>query len=255
MTTPEFDDPFARDFGAEVARNSPGIAIFIDRPQLREQLADDARAAGFAVVIAAPLDRLSERGVPGGVAVILIDCPAPDLRTLAALAVQDLAARDSGAQLIVATTLAGLEDVFACLDLSQPQLLVDPTAADLAIALGHAFARAGQGRLRDLAEEDRRRLIQLTEMVVRLVERLEGPARQLAPPAPASGRVENPAIRFRGPPDESAGLVRPGAPDLPSPVLVRQVLRCRQLRGRYFDAALFADPAWDMTPKIFEKSI
>lgn len=35
-------------------------------------------------------------------------------------------------------------------------------------------------------------------------------------------------------------------PPLPDPRLVRQIQRQRQLRQRYFDAQLFADPAWDI---------
>jgi len=35
-------------------------------------------------------------------------------------------------------------------------------------------------------------------------------------------------------------------PPLPDPRLVRRVIRQRQLRARFFDGALFADPAWDM---------
>jgi hypothetical protein len=45
--------------------------------------------------------------------------------------------------------------------------------------------------------------------------------------------------------DDLAGdrLVRQALPD---PRLVRSILRHRQLRGRFFETELFADPAWDM---------
>ena len=35
-------------------------------------------------------------------------------------------------------------------------------------------------------------------------------------------------------------------PPLPDPRLVRRIIRQRQLRARFFDGDLFADPAWDM---------
>jgi DNA-binding transcriptional ArsR family regulator len=35
-------------------------------------------------------------------------------------------------------------------------------------------------------------------------------------------------------------------PSLPQPRLVRRILQARQMRSRYFDHDLFADPAWDM---------
>jgi DNA-binding MarR family transcriptional regulator len=41
-------------------------------------------------------------------------------------------------------------------------------------------------------------------------------------------------------------LRRTPAPPLPDPRLVRRIIRQRQLRARFFDGALFADPAWDM---------
>lgn len=242
MTTPESDPPVVSPYAVQPAGPAPGLALFIDRPHLRQQLREDAQEVGFTVLCAGPLEALYAEGVPAGAAVVLIDCPAPDLRCLAALAVQDLAARGSGAQLIVATTLAGLEDVFACLDQSQPQLLVDPSATDLAIALGRALALAAGRRLRELAEEDRRRLIQLTDLVARLAERLDS----LAAPAAPESRLEEPAISFRGGHDDSARLVQSGPPRLPPPALVRQLLRHRQQRARFFDPSLFADPAWDM---------
>lgn len=35
-------------------------------------------------------------------------------------------------------------------------------------------------------------------------------------------------------------------PPLPDPRLVRNIIRQRQLRARFFDGDIFADPAWDM---------
>lgn len=36
------------------------------------------------------------------------------------------------------------------------------------------------------------------------------------------------------------------SPPLPDPRLVRRIIRQRQLRARFFESELFADPAWDM---------
>jgi hypothetical protein len=46
--------------------------------------------------------------------------------------------------------------------------------------------------------------------------------------------------------DAGAGLIRQAAASLPEPKLVRRMIRQRQLRARFFDGDLFADPAWDM---------
>ena len=125
--------------------------------------------------------------------------------------------------------------------------------------MGRALALSGRGeQVRELAEGDRRLLLHLADQVSRLATRLErleeDRARQHA------DRLEAPALAFRGA-DES-GLVRAGpghagrrAPRLPDARLVRRILRQRQQRATYLGADLFGDPAWDMTPKIFEKSI
>ena len=41
-------------------------------------------------------------------------------------------------------------------------------------------------------------------------------------------------------------LVRSTKPPLPDPRLVRRIIHQRQLRARFFDGDLFADPAWDI---------
>ena len=42
------------------------------------------------------------------------------------------------------------------------------------------------------------------------------------------------------------GSIRQSRKALPDPRLVRSIIRCRQMRLRFFDQDLFADPAWDM---------
>jgi DNA-binding transcriptional ArsR family regulator len=178
--------------------------------------------------------------------------PAVDGGVLAALARLDLRAAHAGAQLVVSTSVAALDDVFACMDQSNPQLLVDPTRAERVIALGRVLARVPRMRLRDLAEEDRLMLLRLTEQVSRIAERLD----RLSPPALPSGghsgfRFEAPRRGFGGHEDDGAldggaRLIRRTRPPLPDPRLLRRILRQRQLRARFFDGDLFADPAWDI---------
>jgi len=185
--------------------------------------------------------------------VVLIDCPEVGGAMLAALARLDMRAAHCGAQLIVSTHIDALDDVFGCLDQSHPQILVDPTRADRMIAMGRTMAHFPRLRLRELSEEDRLMLLRLTEQVGQIAERLD---RLAAEPAPA--RRERSAPRFEAPKDDfaprplpgretdAARLARAAAPDLPDPRLVRRVIRQRQLRARFFDGDLFADPAWDM---------
>src|SRR5688500_11085455 len=173
---------------------------------------------------------------------------------LAALARLDMRAARSGAHLVISTTVEALEDVFACCDQSDPQILVDPTRAERVIALGRVLAKVPNFRLRELAEDDRMTLLRLTEQVGQIARRLERLGAQ--PVVLGDGliqgdgafRFESPAPAYGGPPEAGDGdrLIRTPRPPLPDPQLVRRIIRQRQLRARFFDGELFADPAWDM---------
>ncbi|MEO0062687.1 MAG: hypothetical protein RLZZ08_1247 [Pseudomonadota bacterium] len=228
-------------------RTSLGASIFADRGWLRDEMRDDAVAAGLAVrECGAVADLLGGAVRPLG-EMVLLDCPAVDAAMLAALAGLDERAARSGAQLIICTSVAALEDVFACCDQSQPQILVDAGRTDRVIALGQMFARLPGLRLRELSEEDRLHLLRLTEQVSRIAERLD--RQDMAMHAAGAGgafRLESPTSAYAGDVQEGDRLVRNVRPPLPDPRLVRQILRQRQLRARFFDRELFADPAWDI---------
>lgn len=246
---------------AQFAYDAPGsdaaglpltLSIFADRPHLRDEMREDARAAGFRVTQAADAASLLEGAARPLGDVVLIDCPAVGGAMLAALARLDLRAANTGAQLVVSTSVAALDDVFACMDQSGPQLLVDPTRAERVIALGRVLAQVSRLRLRELGEEDRLMLLRLTEQVARLAERLDhlGPARSTAACGPdGAARLEAPRRDFVPQAADEGGadrLARAARPPLPDPRLLRRIIRQRQLRARFFDGGLFADPAWDM---------
>jgi len=231
---------------------APALAIYADRPHLRGQMRDDAEAAGFRVSRAEGLDQLIDGEAQALGEVVAVDCPQPGAAQLAALTRIDMRAAHFGAQLIVSTTRDGLEDVFACIDQSRPQILVDPSRADRVIALGRALGMAAPLRLRELTEEDRLTLLRLTEQVAQIAERLDRLGTTSTPAAPDAGedgafRFESPRRGFTGAGGDAGDrLVRATRPPLPDPRLVRKIIRQRQLRARFFDGELFADPAWDM---------
>ena len=226
------------------------LSVFADRGHIRELLREDAEAAGFRVADVGEVAALLEGEARPLGAVVLLDCPVVDGAQLAALARLDLRAAHCGAQLIVSTTVAALDDVFACLDQSGPQILVEPGRAERVIALGRALAKCPSLRLRELSEEDRLMLLRLTEQVSQIAERLE----RLEGPDPGQADGRELGFRFESPTtpftpangDGSERIVRAARPPLPDPRLVRQIIRQRQLRARFFDGDLFADPAWDM---------
>lgn len=208
----------------------------------------DLEAAGFRVAHTGPLEALLDDNVRPLGDVVLIDCPQVDAARMAALMQVDVRAARAGAQLLVSTSLAALDDVFACLDQSAPQILVSPTRAELIVALGYALARRPRGQVRELSAEDRLLLLRLAEQVSQIAGRMD----RLDPPADGTGgggsvfRLESPAQAFRPAADDTDRLVRAARPPLPDPRLVRRIIRQRQLRARFFDGELFADPAWDM---------
>jgi hypothetical protein len=244
MNTPR---PQHADFACAAPANDAAglplaLSIFADRPQLRCEMREDALAAGFRVAEVSCVSSLLEGEARALGEVVLLDCPEVDGAALAALARLDMRAAHCGAHLIVSTSVDALDDVFACMDQSGPQLLVDPTRADRTIALGRVLSRFPNLPLRKMTEEDRMLLLRLTEQVSRIAERLE----RLAEPAEGNGvfRLEAPRLGWSGGEgDGSQSLVR--AP-LSDPRLVRSIIRRRRLRARFFDDELFADPAWDM---------
>jgi len=259
-----FETPFeATQLDYPAGHLALGISIYADRAHLRSQLVEDAVAAGFRLGANGPVCDLLE-GVPTGQnvtalgEVVLIDVPVVDGATLAALSRIDIRAAHAGASLVVSTSIAALDDVFGCLDQSGAQILVAPSRAERVIALGRVLAAMPRGRVRELSGEDRLTLLRLTEQVGQIAERLD----RMSGPGMATGigtggspldSRESSAFRFEAPPsafvgaDEgSARLVRATRPPLPDPRLVRQIIRQRQLRARFFEGDLFADPAWDM---------
>lgn len=233
--------------GAPDAGFGLSASIFADRDDVRAQMQSDAGDSGLVLRECAPLDAvLAVDPRPLG-EVVLLDCPAPDGSGLAALTRLDERAARSGACLVVSTTVGGLEDVFGCLSQSGAQILVNARRADRIIALGQALAGTRNLKLRELTDEDRLALLRLTEQVHAIAEkldRLSGDAGETAVRSPAH------AFRFSDspPPVASPGdrLVRAARPSLPDARLVRRIIHQRQLRARFFDGELFADPAWDM---------
>lgn len=235
MRETEFSQPdFA--YGAAPARaagRGVALTIYANRAHLRATLREDAQAAGLMVQATGALADLAQ-GVDRPLGdVVMVDCPQVDAAALAALARLDMRAARGDTRLIVSTSVDALEDVFACMDQSCPVLLVDPDRADRVIALGQVLAGFPSGRLRELSEDDRLMLLRLTEQVGQIAGRIDqldqrpAPAVAAARPGPAA--------------------LAPGAEaQLPDAKLIRRIIRQRQLRARFVDGDLFADPAWDM---------
>ena len=149
------------------------LSIFADRPVLREQMREDALGAGFRVAEAGDIASLLEGEARPLGDVVLVDCPAVDGATLAALSRLDVRAANAALELVVSTSVDALDDVFGALDQCGPQILVTPSRAERMIALGRVLARMPGRRVRELSEEDRLVLLRLTEQVSQIAERID----------------------------------------------------------------------------------
>ena len=142
---------------------------------------------------------------------------------------------------IVAAPAALIDPISARIADSNVELLIDPTLADRVAALALATSsRNRPARVHDVASEPSAvRLRQLSDEVSRIAATL---ARlSVGPGSPAANRNEAP--------------VKSGAVPAVEIETVRQVIRARRLRARFFDEELFADPAWDMLLDLLQAEI
>ncbi|UYV17279.1 MarR family transcriptional regulator [Porphyrobacter sp. ULC335] len=252
------------DFAYDTAQDGAGlparVAIFGEDEGLRRQIGADLGGAGFRSIDGGGLRALLEGPIALLGDVVVVDCAVTGSRgidgmMLAGLARLDMRVSRSGAKLIVATNLAGLDDVFAVLDQSNPQILVSPSRAERVIAVGRVMGEAGAARLREMGEEDRVALLRLSQQVEAIAHSLD----RLSKPEAGRGTVLGEFKRdFRSYRPDTSGPELPefggGAAAkqsdcraaLPDPQMVRQIIANRQARARFFDPALFGDPAWDM---------
>lgn len=142
---------------------------------------------------------------------------------------------------VVAVTPPLLDAVSARVDEPAVEIVVDADEAQRAAALTVAVAVAAQGNsltLSDVAtDRNAERLRQLSEEVSRIASTL---ARLSSGPA-----MSRPVLE----PMTSTDL-----PQLPAET-VRNIIRARRLRSRFFSEELFADPAWDMLLDLLQAEI
>ncbi|WP_227711333.1 winged helix DNA-binding protein [Novosphingobium ovatum] len=226
-------------------------SVFADRAHQRHELREDGEGAGLRILGDDPVAALlTNEAHPLG-DVVLLDCPQVDGGAMAALSRLDMRAARAGAQLIVSTSVDALDDVFGCLDQCEPQILVAPSRAERLVALGQVMTRMPGRKVRELSDQDRIMLLRLTEQVTQMAERMDRiggtPASTAAPVAPAPAPAQAPsAFRFDGARAGTELAEKAARPQLPDPRMVRKLIRQRQMRARFFEVDLFADPAWDM---------
>lgn len=142
---------------------------------------------------------------------------------------------------VVSSTGALVDAVFAKVEDSAVEIIIDGGEADRAAALTLAATRHARGgaRLSDVAsDQNATRLRQLSDEVSRIAATL---SRLSAGPGDGAAKPPVPVKSER-------------AAEVPEET-VRSVIRARRLRTRYFADHLFADPAWDMLLDLFQAEI
>lgn len=222
-------------------------AILVAGPGGRADGAIEA-LAGAGVRLRARLDladaveRLGEQAAPD---LLVVEARgATDVELDALLTAAAVMRRAAPMELVASVGLDGLDVAAAHLLGSGAQLLCDATAADRAVAVALACARAtgeAPARVRSddlVGESDAIRLQRLSEAVVRIAEALsqltrdEGIASMLREPGADYGAEDS------GPPPVNANDIR-------------AVIRARRMRAQFFADELFADPAWDMLLDLY----
>jgi DNA-binding MarR family transcriptional regulator len=192
---------------------------------------------GARLSLANATERLKLQGAAAAVWIeIDRDCGTP-MDELLTLVSNDVA--DGRYAAVVSTTAALLDPLAARLETAAVELIVDADEAERVAALAIAIARQGLPHSAfDIAsDKNAERLRQLSDEVSRIAATL--------------ARLSTGPGATAQPPDRApTGAVPPLTADT-----VRNVIRARRLRTRYFSQELFADPAWDMLLDLLQAEI
>lgn len=148
----------------------------------------------------------------------------------------DAVATERGIPVIANAGRDNLDLLAACFSAPSVTLMCDATASDWTVAL--SLAQMNDAKMRDVRSDESTRLQRLADEVDRIAKALA----MLADNQPARfAGFEDAGNTFRAQPraDVHGGEAVDAAD-------VRSIVKLRRLRDRYFDAGLFADPAWDM---------
>ena len=234
-------DAYSSDQASSYDFNEPPVLIAGTSDAAIERAGRAVGAAGLRIGARLSIDAAAERlNVQPKAAAVWVeidtDCGGPMDELLTRIC-QDVS--DQRYAAIVSATGPLLDPVAARVESDAIQLIVDADDVERSAALAFATATSNLPLgLSDVAsDQNAERLRQLSEEVNRIASTL---ARLSAGPSPAPRPVE-PAL----------------AGDVPqvSAETVRNVIRARRLRERYFPQDMFADPAWDMLLDLLQAEI
>jgi hypothetical protein len=227
--------PFDHAIGRE---REIAVLLIVRDPEHRETILAAAKVAGVAPIAASPSAVFAGERVVDIVVADIRGCD--DVSSIALLAQIDAAAQAIPLRVIVAVDHAQVDIAYAGIAGASVQYLVDPTIVDFATALVEA-SEPPANRVREEGREAER-LRRLNSEVARIAEALARLAREAGSGSPDRQSVRAPLLQYGAPPATASP---------PSAAAVRSVIRARRMRAQFFEAELFADPAWDMLLDLY----
>ena len=218
----------------------PPILIAASSGDARQRAKMAAEAAGYRTAAVAIEDAVDRLDIQAAASAIWVELDSDGGTALDRL-LDRIDAESDRLPAVVSAPLAMIDPIAARLQGEGVHLLFDATEVDriaaLAVATGWARSR-NEARAHDISKEpSSARLRQLSDEVSRIAATL---ARLSTGPGAGTGEKSEPP--------------KGDAPQV-SLEIVRQIIRARRLRARYFDEELFADPAWDMLLDLLQAEI
>lgn len=220
---------------------SASILVVADSPGGEQRCRTAVAAIGARIVaVASPEEavaRIGEQIAPDAALLDLAQDHGAALDDL--LGEIDRGARAGRYRSVVSVPMELLDRVDARIGHGDVALLCGAREVEQAAALGLAVANRSL-TLRDIrGERDEARLLRLSEEVGRIAKALaELSHDDRNPPNGDDRRLAEAPLAFRAEPGQASSALLPDH--------IRAMIRMRRMRDRFFDADLFADPAWDM---------
>ncbi|MBR0553868.1 hypothetical protein [Stakelama marina] len=249
MTNPELPMPPSANV-SDGFRPIPSVFAILGDAAAERSAQEAVTLAGARIVASVGFGEARDRlEMQAALDVILIDAIGAHADDVdAALGVVLDTARETGARIVAIFEEEQLDAIAAPLLGEDVQLLCAPSLAERASALALA-GRSGRAVFHDSGRENEAtRLRRLNEQVAEIAQALA----KLTQEDDSYGRqpLRDRQSDYAPPPIAEAERSNAVPTDV-SAAEVRDVIRLRRLRARFFDAGLFADPAWDMLLDLF----
>lgn len=227
---PEYDD-------------RPRVFVIADGDAAEADARQACEAAGGRIAASLPLtaalDQLDQLILPDAIMVECREVASPPVDRL--LDRLGALAADGRLSVVASVPMEMVDRAVAALNGEGTTILCRPDPVERAAALSLALGPR-QLLVADMTREsESARLQRLADEVSRIARALANLSATAPAPPPVTG-MSDVMIGFRAEPSAVAAEVEGGI----DPSEIRSIIRRRRLRDQFFDALLFADPAWDM---------